>query len=83
MCPYIRVNGKCFPLVTHLCVVCLFCGTITGVYFNPTATHTSQGHVSHGGVHHGNLYAELLHLQPAELTSERCLWETFHQETLC
>ncbi|XP_054434648.1 olfactory receptor 1361-like [Pteronotus mesoamericanus] len=27
---------------SHLCVVCLFYGTIIGVYFNPTSTHTTQ-----------------------------------------
>ncbi|XP_069448861.1 olfactory receptor 1f45-like [Ovis canadensis] len=27
---------------SHLCVVCLFYGTIIGVYFNPESTHTTQ-----------------------------------------
>ncbi|XP_057566087.1 olfactory receptor 1361-like [Hippopotamus amphibius kiboko] len=27
---------------SHLCVVCLFYGTIIGVYFNPVSTHTPQ-----------------------------------------
>ncbi|TEA35326.1 hypothetical protein DBR06_SOUSAS2810214, partial [Sousa chinensis] len=27
---------------SHLCVICLFYGTVIGVYFNPTSTHTQR-----------------------------------------
>ncbi|KAM7140145.1 olfactory receptor 1f45-like [Molossus nigricans] len=41
--PSARGKWKAFSTCgSHLCVVCLFYGTITGVYFNPASIHTTH-----------------------------------------